>query len=84
MGNTGAMLLRVGAALLRAGAAALQRAGAALQRKSPDIVAAVVAMVVFAVLAEVIFDKRQAGRLQSDVETELAETWKSSGARRLG
>ena len=57
MGNTGAALLRACAALLRA--------CAALQRKSPDIVAAVV----FAVLAEVIFDKRQAGRLQSGMAT---------------
>ena len=61
MGNTGAALLRACAALLRA--------CAALLRKSPDIVAAVVAMVVFAVLAAVIFDKRQAGRLQSGMAT---------------
>lgn len=66
MGNTGTMLLRAGAAWLRAGAAALLRKGS-------EIATAVVAMVVFAVLAAVIFDQWQAGRLQSDVETELAE-----------
>ena len=68
------MLLRAGAAWLRTGAAALLRAGAAaLLRKGSEIATAVVAMVVFAVLAAVIFDQWQAGRLQSDVETELAE-----------
>ena len=71
--NTGTMLLRAGAALQRAGTAALQRAGAALQRKGPEIATAVVAMVVFAVLVAVVSDQWQAGRLQSDVETELAE-----------